>query len=121
MKKGVSKYLFFLGFLAFLGFRGLNNEPLYFLYFAFGGYFSHFWWSKLDQFDDERLKANKYKAASISFRICFVIAFVLIYLANLSSLDLQLIYKVQLIIVSLTFAISTNLWAFLTYKFDLGN
>ncbi|WDV44469.1 DUF3796 domain-containing protein [Clostridiaceae bacterium M8S5] len=118
MKKGVSKNLVCLGFLGFIGFRGLNHNPLYFLYFAFGGYFSYFWWSKLGQIKDECLMANKRKAASISFGVCFAIAFVLSFMVKLSSFDLQSSYKMQLLIVSFAFAISINLWAYLTYKFN---
>ncbi|WP_026476501.1 DUF3796 domain-containing protein [Alkaliphilus transvaalensis] len=121
MKKGVSKYYFFLGFLAFLGFKGINNEPLYLLNFAFGGYFAYIWWAKLVQFDDKHLKYHKFKAASLSFSICFAIAFVLSIVIKLTSFDLQTGFKLQLLIVSLAFAVSINLWAFLTYKFSLAS
>lgn len=116
--RGVSKYSFLLGFL---GFAGIYGEPSSLLWFGFLGGFSYFWWFKLGQIDDERLIANRYKAGSISFRICFAIAFVLSVIFGLLNIDFELLYRIQLLILALTFAISANLWAFLTYKFDLGD
>lgn len=120
MKKDISKYTFFLGFLGFLGFQGINNDPLDFIYFAFFGYFSNIWWYKLGNVEDERLVSNKHKAGSISFKTCFVVAIVLSITIRLFSLDVLSVYKLQVLIISLTFAIATNLWAYLTYKFDFG-
>ncbi|MBN8049172.1 DUF3796 domain-containing protein [Paraclostridium bifermentans] len=119
MKKTIHKHSYFLGFLGFLGFSGVNNDPIFFLNFAFFGCFAYFWWFKLGLTEDERLIADRYKSGSISFRICFSIAFLLSLFIGQFSLDFELLYKIQLIILSLTFAISVNLWAYLTYKFDL--
>ena len=97
----------------------VKYDPIFFLNFAFFGCFAYFWWFKLGLTEDERLIADRYKAGSISFRICFSIAFLLSLFIGQFSLDFELLYKIQLIILSLTFAISVNLWAYLTYKFDL--
>lgn len=37
MKKTIHKHSYFLGFLGFLGFSGVNNDPIFFLNFAFFG------------------------------------------------------------------------------------
>lgn len=121
MKNGVNNYSFLLGFLGFLGFRGVNDDPLYFLCFAFFAYFSHLWWFKLDKVKDKHLTFNRHKAGSISFKVCFIVAILLSIIIRLFSLDLISIYKIQLLIIAFTFALSTNLWAFLTYKFELVN
>ncbi len=121
MKEGISKNLFLLGFLAFMGFKGVNNEPLYFIYFAFGGYFSHFWWYKLAYLQKTSFKSHKYRAGLISFGICSAMALALIILIKLFSLDMQSSFKMLLLTISITFAMSMNLWAVLTYRFSLGN
>ncbi len=82
-------------------------------------YFSYFWWAKLGQNIDEKLKHNKFKACVVSFRLCFVISFILSLLIKLSPLDTSTSFKIQLVLLSSTFAIGTNLWAFLTYKYNL--
>ena len=109
--------LCFLGFLSFLGFSGLNGNPYNLLWFSFAGYFSYFWWAKLGQIDNESLKKNKSRACVISYRICFVIAFVLSILVKLSTISVESSFKIQIILISVTFAIATNLWAFLTCRF----
>ncbi|MDU1453663.1 DUF3796 domain-containing protein [Paraclostridium sordellii] len=78
------------------------------------------WWAKLDNFKDERLKFNKYRAGSIAFRLCLLIAFALSILSFLQpNLTFELLCRIQLLILALTFAVSVNLWAFLTYRFDM--
>lgn len=118
MTKNISKCSFFLGFLGFLGFKGFYNDPLDFLYFAFLGYFSEFWWIKLGSFEDERLRSNRYKAGFISFITCFVIAVLITIIMSLFLPSLASFYKLQLLILPTMFSAASILWAFLTYKFD---
>lgn len=119
--KWVNKYSFLFALFGFLGFKELNGEPLGLINFAFFGYFSHIWWYKLGDVEDERLIYNKHKAGSIAFYTGFVLAVVSSVLINLYTVDLLTLYRLQILILALTFAISMNLWAFLTYKFDTGN
>lgn len=124
MKKGSSnKYLVLFalfGFFGFRGFAGIDGDPYDLLWFASWGSFSYIWWAKLDQFEDERLIFNKYRAGSIAFRVCFAIAFTLTVLSFLQpNLTFELLCRSLLLIVALTFAASVNLWAFLTYRFDM--
>lgn len=119
--KGINKYSILFALFGFLGFKELNGDPLGLLYFGFFGQLSHFWWNKLGDREDERLTSNKHRAGSISFYIGFVIATVASYLIRLYTVDLLTLYRLQVLILALTFAISMNLWAFLTYKFDTGN
>lgn len=118
--KGVYKYSFLLGFLGLSGFKGLNGDPLDFLSFAFFGSFSCFWWYKLGDREDERLVYNKHRAGYISFRIGITLAVLSSIAISLFSLDVVSTYKMLILIIALTSAISMNLWGFLTYKFDLG-
>jgi hypothetical protein len=119
--KGVNKYSIFLAFFGFLGFKELNGDPLGLLYFGFFGQLSHIWWNKLGNCEDERLIYNKHRAGSIAFYTGFVLATVSSYLIRLYTVDVLTLYRMQVLIIALTFAISMNLWAFLTYKFDLGD
>lgn len=119
--KGVSKYSIFLGFLGFQGFKELNGDPLGSLSFGWFAFFSNYWWCKLGSCEDERLIYNKNRAGSIAFYIGFILAIVASCLIRLFIVDLQTLYRMQVLIIALTFAISVNLWAFLTYKFDAGN
>ena len=122
--KRVRKYsiLFTLfGFLGFQGFKELNGNPLGLLAFGWFAYFSNFWWHKLGDYEDERLVYNKHRAGYIAFSIGFFIIVVSSLLIRLYTVDLLILYRLQILIIALTFAISVNLWAFLTYKFDTGN
>jgi len=119
--KGINKYSFFLGFLGFLGFKGFKGDPLEFLAFGFLGNFACYWWYKLGNCVDERLIYNKHRAGSIAFYIGFILATLSSVLIRIFTVDLLTLYRMQVLIIALTFAISMNLWAFLTYKFDLGN
>jgi len=121
MKKGLSKYFIFFALFGFLGFKELNGDPLGLLYFGFFGYLSIYWWNKLGDCEDERLIYNKHRAGYISFRIGLVLAVVSSVLIRLYTVDLLTLYRMQVLIIALTLAISVNLWAFLTYKFDLGD
>lgn len=122
-KRDSNKYLILFvlfGLFGFKGFSGIKGDATDLLWFAFFGNFSYFWWSKLSKLEDERLISNKHKAGSIAFRICFTVAFVLSLLSLLQpNLNFELLYRTQLLIVALTFAMSSNLWAFLTYRFDM--
>lgn len=120
MKWG-NKYLILLTLLGFLGFKGLNGDPLGLLYFGFFGNFSSYWWYKLGDCEDERLIYNKHRAGIIAFYVGFVLAIVSSVLIRLFTTDLLTLYRMQVLIIAVTFAISMNLWAFLTYKFDTGN
>ena len=119
--KELNKYSIFFALFGFLGFKELNGDPLGLLYFAFFGQLANYWWYKLGDCEDERLIHNKHKAASIVFPACFAIAIVSSVLTQLYTVDALTLYRLQILIIALTFAISMNLWAFLTYKFDLGN
>ncbi|WP_042274392.1 DUF3796 domain-containing protein [[Clostridium] dakarense] len=119
--KELNKYSILFALFGFLGFKELNGDPLGLLYFAFFGQLSHIWWNKLGDYEDERLIYNKHRAASISFKIGFVLAVVSSVLINIYIVDVLTLYRMQVLILALTFALSVNLWAFLTYKFDTGN
>lgn len=118
--KGMSKYSIFFALFGFLGFKELNGDPLGLLYFGFFGNLSIYWWNKLGNCEDERLIYNKHRAGSIAFYTGFVLAVAASYLIRLYTVDILTLYRMQVLILALTFAISTNLWAFLTYKFDFG-
>ncbi|MGL5756613.1 MAG: DUF3796 domain-containing protein [Paraclostridium sp.] len=119
MKNNLNRFSFLLGFLGLLGFKGFYNDPLDFLYFAFFGFFSEFWWLRLGDFTDEISIYNRYKAGFISFKLCLVLIFLLSIVIYLFSSNLVSVYKLQLLIIPIIFSISSNLWAFLTYKFCL--
>ena len=119
--KGVSKYSIFLGFLGFQGFKELNGDPLGLVAFGWFAFFSNYWWCKLGSREDERLIYNKNRAGSIALYTGFILAIVASFLIRLFTVDLETLYRMQVLIIVLTFAISANLWAFLTYKFDVGN
>ncbi|MGL5753894.1 MAG: hypothetical protein ACRCYC_01075 [Paraclostridium sp.] len=91
------------------------------LLFAFFAEFSHIWWSKLGYYEDERLIANKHRAGTIALYTGLVIVFVSTFAIRLYTVDLFIIYKLQILTIALSFAFAMNLWAFLTYKFDMGN
>lgn len=118
--KGMSKYSVFFALFGFLGFKELNGDPLGLLYFGFFGNLSIYWWNKLGNCEDERLIYNKHRAGYISFRIGLILSVVSSILIRLYTVDLLTLYRMQVLIIALTFVISMNLWAFLTYKFDLG-
>ncbi|MBS5787169.1 MAG: DUF3796 domain-containing protein [Clostridioides difficile] len=120
MKKSVNKYSFFLGFLGFQGFKELNGDPLGLLAFCWFSFFSIYWWNKLGNCEDERLIYNKHRAGSIALYTGFVLAVAASYLIRLYTVDILTLYRMQVLILALAFAISMNLWAFLTYKFDFG-
>ncbi len=120
MKKS-NKYSILFAFFGLLGLKHLNSDPLGLLWFAFLGQLSYIWWNKLGDYEDERLIANKHRAGTIAFYVGFVLAVVASYLIRLYTVDILILYKLQILILALTFAISMNLWAFLTYKFDTWN
>ena len=118
--KFINKYSFLFCLFGLQGFNGLHGDPSDFLYFAFFANLGNIWWYKLGDCEDERFTCNKHKAGYISLRICLPFAVILSILINLSTVDLITLYRFQILILSLTFAIAMNLWAFLTYKFDVG-
>ncbi|MGL5755505.1 MAG: DUF3796 domain-containing protein [Paraclostridium sp.] len=119
--KVLNKYSIFFVLFGFLGFKELNGDPLELLSFSWFAYFSFYWWNKLGDHEDERLIYNKNRAGSIAMYTGFVISIVASILIRLYTVDLITLYRLQVLILALTFAISMNLWAFLTYKFDTGN
>ena len=115
-----NKYTILFALFGFLGFKEFNGDPLGLLYFGFFGNLASYWWYKLGDVEDERLIYNKHKAGMIALYTGFVLAIVLSVLVRLFTVDLLTLYRMQIFIISLTFAVSMNLWAFLTYKLDLG-
>lgn len=107
--------LFFLGFFGFIGIKNLTSDPLSCLYIVFFSNFAHIWWAKLEDYDDERIIMAKTKAGSISLYIGFALSIILSILIRLFSFDLLMLYRLQVLILAITFAFSVNLWGFLTY------
>lgn len=119
--KGINKYSILFALFGFLGFKELNGDPLGLLYFGFFGSLSSIWWNKLGSCEDERLIYNKQRAGSIALYTGFVLAVVASILIRLYTVDILTLYRLQVLILAVTFAISMNLWGFLTYRFDTGN
>lgn len=119
--KNLNKYSILFALFGLLGFKDLNGDPLGLLAFGWFAFLSHIWWNKLGYDEDERLIYNKNRAGSIALYTGFVLAVVASVLIRLYTVDLLTLYRMQVLIIALTFAISMNLWAFLTYKFDTGN
>lgn len=119
--KRLNKYSILFVLFGFVGLKDLNGDPLALLSFGWFAFFSYIWWNKLGNYEDERLLYNKNKAGSIAMYTGFVLAIASSVLIRLYTVDLLMLYRLQVLIVALTFAISMNLWAFLTYKFDTGN
>ena len=120
MKKS-NKFSLLFAFFGFLGIKHINSDPLGLIWFAFFAEFSHIWWSKLGDYEDERLIANKRRAGTIALYAGLTIIFLSTFAIRLYTVDLMAIYKLQILSIALGFAFSMNLWAFLTYKFDTGN
>ena len=121
MSKKITPFSWMLGFIGFSGFAGLYGYPQYFLLFALFSGFQNFWWFKLGSQDDERRRENRLKAGLDAFKIAMVLLFVSTIILSLLNLNYFLLYKLQLFIIGITFAIGTNLWAYLTYKYDRDN
>jgi hypothetical protein len=117
--KWINKYSILLGFLGFQGFKELSGDPLDVLAFSWFAFFSNYWWCKLGSCEDERLIYNKNRAGSIALYIGFVLAIVASVLVRLYTSDVLVLYRLQVLILALTFALAANLWAFLTYRFDM--
>lgn len=115
------KYSILFVVFALFGIKHLNSDPLGLLWFGFLGHFSYIWWNKLGDLEDERLIANKHRAGTIAFYTGVILAFIASYAIRFYTVDILSLYKLQILILALTFALSMNLWAFLTYKFDTGN
>lgn len=119
MKK-LSNRTWITGFLGFLGFLGFQNSAM-FLFFAFWGGFQYYWWYKIGLKEDERLISNRAEAGSKAFRVSFAIGFVLSVLTTFLPFDFLVLYNIQLCIFACTFALGTNLWAYLTYKYETSD
>ncbi|WP_270334540.1 DUF3796 domain-containing protein [Ligilactobacillus acidipiscis] len=116
--KRLGRFSWVVGFLGFIGLLGLNHSPTFYLFFAFFGGFQYYWWFKLGQ-EDERLAANKGKAAVRAFGLTFALGFVVLLAISYLALEAELLYELALIIFALTFALSFDLWALITYKLDV--
>ncbi|HSQ89463.1 hypothetical protein, partial [Romboutsia sp.] len=68
--------------------------------------------------EDECLIQHKHKAGTIALYSGFILAVVSSFLIRLFTVDLMTLYRMQILILAVSFAISINLWGFLTYKFD---
>ncbi|MCC3865243.1 hypothetical protein K0040_13295 [Terrisporobacter petrolearius] len=82
-------------------------------YFGFFDSFANCWRYRLGDYEDERLIYNKRRAGMIALYIGFVLAIVSSVLIRLFTVDSLTLYRLQVLIIALTFAISMNLWAFL--------
>lgn len=118
--KYINKYSFLFCLFGLQGFNGLHGDPLDFLYFGFFSFLGNIWWYKLGDCEDERFICNKHKAGYIALRVCLPLAIVASVLIRLYTVDILTIYRLQLLILSISFALAANLWAFLTYRFDVG-
>ncbi|MFQ9310343.1 MAG: DUF3796 domain-containing protein [Paraclostridium sordellii] len=117
MIKSANKYTFFLGFLGFQGFKELSGDPLGLIAFCWFAWFSNYWWCKLGK-EDECLIQNKQRAGTIALYSGFLLAVISSFLIRLFTVDLMTLYRMQILTLAVSFAISVNLWGFLTYKFD---
>ncbi|MEG0844565.1 MAG: DUF3796 domain-containing protein [Romboutsia sp.] len=118
--KRSNKFAFLFGFFGLLGIKHLDGDPLSLIWFAFFAQFSHIWWSKLGDYEDERLITNKRRAGNIALYTGLLVVFLSTFAIRLYTVDLLVIYKLQILAIALSFAFAMNLWAFLTYKFDAG-
>lgn len=108
-----------LGLLGVLGF--LLEEPIFCSFFAFFGFGSWFWWGKLAKEQwDERLIANQLRATNEATTVCFALIFAGMILTGnvIDSHNIKLAYTLLISLVSLGFATSSNLTAYLTWKYD---
>jgi len=120
MKKALTEKSWLIGFIGFLGFLGINGVPTMYIFFAFFGGFQYYWWHKLGTMEDERLIENRNRAGTLAFRITFCFGLLSSILISFVSQDYEFLYKAEIIILALTFALGANLWAYFTYKFDMG-
>lgn len=120
MKKTLTNKSWLIGLLGFLGFTGIQGFPAMYLFFAFFGGFQYYWWYKLGKNEDERLIENRNIAGTNAFRIAFCFGFLSSLILSFLPYNYSFLYQAELIILALTFALGTNLWAYLTYKYDMG-
>ncbi|MDI7741309.1 DUF3796 domain-containing protein [Lysinibacillus fusiformis] len=120
MKRTVTNKSWLIGLFGFFGFFGINGSPAMYLFFAFFGGLQYYWWHKLGTDEDERLIENRNIAGTRAFRIAFCFGFLSSLILSFISHDYEFLYQAELIILALTFAFGTNLWAYLTYKYDMG-
>ena len=111
-----------LGIFGFLGLLGFAlNEPVFCSFFGFFGFSSWFWWGKLAKEQwDERLAANQLRATNKAMTACFAFIFSgMVLLGNfIDSQNTALAYPLLISVVSLGFAATLNLTAYLTWKYD---
>lgn len=111
-----------LGLLGFLGFLFFPlKEPFFLTFFCFFGFFSFFLEGKLaKELLDERLRNNRQKASGIAIRLGFTVVFIsMILIGNIwGSENPAKAYVLLNAVISITYAFSLNLSAYLTYKLD---
>ena len=112
-----AKYRWLLGFTGFLGLTGITGAPAFLLFFGMFGYFGDLWWRKL-QDPDERLFANKRLAASNVFPWCLCAFLLLSVASSMLFTDPWTLYRMQLALLGLTWAVAIIAWAYLTYRYD---
>ena len=121
-KFSIKPWMGILGLLGFLGFLYFPfQEPGLLMFFSFFGFFSFYWRGKLEQeLSDERLYENQQRAFKIGLRVALTIIYTsMILIANyLGSKDPAKAYALLNAIISIGFAITFNLSAYLAYKFD---
>ena len=113
----------FIGCLGLLGFT--TDQPWALLNFGFFANFSNYWWYKMlgpveSPFAvmDERLVADRTRAASKTFMWGIMGIFLASVAASLAFSDPTTLYRTELLIIAFGFALTVNAWAYLTYRFD---
>lgn len=112
----------FLGFLGFAGFwsYGALGDLTPFAFFGFFGFFGFFFEGRMSgTLMDERYKENAAKAERNSYRVGFIIIFLLLILGGQASrFKAELIAPVLIIGVSLAVALTIFLSSYLLYRYD---
>lgn len=112
----------FLGFLGFAGFwsYGALGDLTPFAFFGFFGFFGFFFEGKMSgTLMDERYKENAAKAERNSYRVGFIIIFLLLILGGQASrFKAELIAPVLIIGVALAVALTIFLSSYLLYRYD---
>ena len=126
MKKRI-KIKSWMGIFGLAGFMGLLafpfKEPAFLALFSLFGYFSYYWEGKLaNEIQDERLTENRQRAQRIVMPAGFALVFAGMILigGRLASTDPARAYGLLSALIAFTFAVSLNLSAYLTCRFDKG-
>ena len=122
----MNAYSWMFGLLGFLGLLGFTtNQPWTLLNFGFFAGFQYFWWYKmLGPVDsvfsvwDERFVKDRTKAASNAFQWGFMGIFLASVAVALMFTDPDTLYRAELLIIGVGFALTVNAWAYLTYRYD---